>query len=137
MAVMPYVNFNGNCREAVNFYAKVFGIPAPKIFAFGDMPPSPDSPMSEDTKKLVMHTELELEGGTIMFSDAPPEYPCKPGDSISIMISTKDEKVIRRYWEQLKNGGTVAMELGPQFWSPLYGFVTDKFGLGWQFYLEE
>ncbi len=136
MAITPYVNFNGNCREAVTFYTEVFNAVSPNIMTFGEMPPDPDFPLSEDMKKLVMHTELKFEGGTIMFSDVLPGSPFTPGESISIMVSSKDEKALRRYWERLKEGGTVGMELAPQFWSNLYGFVTDKFGLGWQLDLE-
>jgi PhnB protein len=136
MAIHPYVNFNGTCREAVTFYAQVFGAAPPEIMSFSDMPTDPDFPLTEAMKKLVMHTELKFEGGTIMFSDILPGTPFTPGESISIMVSSKDEKALRRYWEGLKDGGTVVMDLGPQFWSALYGFVTDRFGLGWQLDLE-
>lgn len=136
MAINPYVNFNGNCRQAVTFYMEVFGADTPAIMSYSDMPPDPDYPISEDMKKLVMHTELKFSGGTIMFSDIPPGSAFTAGNSISIMVSSTDEQDLRRYWERLKEGGTVDMELGPQFWSPLYGFVTDKFGIGWHLDLE-
>jgi PhnB protein len=137
MGINPYVNFNGNCREAVAFYAEVFGADSPEMMFYSDMPPDPDFPVTEDMKKLVMHTELKFAGGSVMFSDIAPGSPFAAGDSISIMVSSKDAEVLRRYWERLKEGGTVAMELGPQFWSSLYGFVTDKFGVGWHLDLEE
>lgn len=135
MAINPYVNFNGNCREAITFYAEVFGA-TPEIMWYSDMPPDPDFPLTEDMKKLVMHAELKFEGGTIMFSDVLPGSPFITGNSISIMVGSKDEKAIHRYWEGLKIGGTVDMELGPQFFSPLFGSVTDKFGINWNLDLE-
>jgi PhnB protein len=136
MAINPYVNFNGNCRQAIEFYQKVFDAAPPEIMWYSDMPPDPDFTVSEEMKDLVMHTELEFAGGTIMFSDVPPGSPFTAGNAISIMVSSKDEKILRRYWDRLKEGGTVDMELGPQFWSPLYGFVTDQFGIGWHLDLE-
>ncbi len=136
MAINPYVNFNGNCREALMFYTEVFSAAPPEIMWYSEMPPDPDFPLTEDMKKLVMHTELKFEGGTIMFSDILPGSPFTPGNAISLMVSSKDEKVLRRYWERLKHGGNVDMELGPQFFSPLYGFVTDKFGIGWHLDLD-
>lgn len=136
MAINAYVNFNGNCQEAVAFYAEVFGADSPEIMFYSDMPPDPAFPIAADMKTLVMHTELKFAGGNIMFSDVVPGSPFTAGNSISIMVSSKDEKVLRRYWERLKEGGRVDMDLGPQFWSTLYGFVTDKFGIGWHLDLE-
>jgi uncharacterized glyoxalase superfamily protein PhnB len=74
-AILAYINFNGNCREAVRFYAEAFGVPQQKIMAFGDMPPDPGFPLSEESKNLVMHTYLEIADSKVMFSDVPPGMP--------------------------------------------------------------
>ncbi len=58
MSVDVYLTFNGNCREAVEFYAEAFEEEKPKIMTFGDSPPNPDYPMPEKAKHLVMHTRL-------------------------------------------------------------------------------
>jgi len=68
-----------------------------------------------------------------MFSDVPPDMSLIAGNNISLMIISNDMGKIRSMFDQLKTEGTVGMELQETFWSKLYGFVTDKFGIGWQF----
>jgi PhnB protein len=132
MAVQPYINFSGNCREAVEFYAKVFGTEKPQIMSFGDTPPDPGFPLSEETRNLVMHAELKIEGTTIMFSDIPPGMPFTARNNISLMVGSKDINKVKAYFQELKIGGTVMMDLQETFWSKCYGNLTDKFGIGWQ-----
>lgn len=133
MSIQSYVNFPGTCREAVAFYASVFGSPAPKIMSYGDLPPDPKFPMDEAARKLVMHTELEIAGGKLLMSDNPPGSPLAVGDNISLIIQTTDGEAIKRWFGALAAGGKVSMPLAPTFWSPLYGYLTDRFGVGWQF----
>ena len=137
MAIQAYINFRGNCREAVKFYAKVFEAPEPRIMAFGDMPRGPGPAPDPATKDLVMHAEVEFAGSKIMFSDTPPGMPLAFGDNISLMVQVKDPETLARWFGALKAGGVVHMDLGPQFWTKLYGYVVDKFGIGWQLSLEE
>jgi PhnB protein len=137
MGVAPYVNFNGSCREAVEFYAKVFGTAAPRFMTFGEAPPNPAFPMDEATKKLIMHAEINVMGTALMFSDVPPGMNFVKGNNISVIVQSKSEGELRRWFAAMKEGGKVSMELGPQSWSKLYGFVTDRFGVGWQFNLAE
>ena len=84
MSVDIYLNFNGNCREAVEFYAQVFGIEKPKIMTFGENPPDPDYPLPEEAKNLVMHSRLNIQGSNIMFSDTFPGMPFNVGNNISL-----------------------------------------------------
>ncbi|RKP56971.1 VOC family protein [Cohnella endophytica] len=133
MAVNAYLNFNGNCREVVLFYAKVFGIDNPYVLAFGDMPPNPEFPLPEGTEKLIMHARLNIGGSDVMFSDVFPGMPFTPGNNISLSFSSKNEDEVRAAFHQLKEGGTIGMELQETFWSKCYGSVTDKYGIGWQF----
>jgi PhnB protein len=137
MAIQAYINFRGNCREAVKFYAKAFEAPEPKIMAYGDMPPGPGPAPDPATKDLVMHAEVEFAGSKIMFSDTPPSMPFSAGDNITLMVQESDPAKLTRWFNALKDGGKVHVELGPQFWSKLYGYVVDKFGIGWQLSLGE
>lgn len=132
MAILPYINFNGNCREAVEYYADVFGVEKPRIMLYGDMPPDPEYPMSDDAKKLVMHTNLMIQGTMVMFSDVPPGMPFVAGNNVSLTVVSPDIEEIKRLYELLKAGGEVQMELQETFWSKSYGFVVDKYGIGWQ-----
>ncbi|PKM66493.1 MAG: hypothetical protein CVU95_10955 [Firmicutes bacterium HGW-Firmicutes-2] len=136
MAIQAYVNFSGNCREAVEYYAKVFKTKEPKIMTYDEMPPDPDFDVSEDIKKWVLHTSLDISGSTVMFSDVFPGTPLVVGNNISLTIITDDEAEIRDAFDQLKEEGRVDMELGETFWSKCYGSVEDKFGIIWQFDLD-
>lgn len=136
MAVNAYLNFNGNCREAVEFYAKVFGTDQPQIMTFGATPPDPSFPLPEEAKNLVMHTRLILNGSPVMFSDVFPGMPFVAGTNISLAIVSPNRDEIESYYQQLKEGGQVRMELQETFWSKSYGSVTDKFGIDWQFNYE-
>ncbi|HEY9060424.1 MAG TPA: VOC family protein [Pseudobacteroides sp.] len=132
MSIQSYINFNGNCREAVLFYAEIFKTEPPKFMLFGDAPSNPDFPMDESTKNLVMHTNLNIRGSIVMFSDVSKGMPFTVGNNISLVYSSNDTDEIKSIFNKLKEGGNVSMELQETFWSKCYGFVTDKFGIGWQ-----
>ena len=133
MEINAFINFNGNCRQAAEYYAKVFQADPPRIASYGDNPPDPQFPMTEEVKKLVMYTEVILEGGKLMLSDVPPGMPLQQGNNISIAINAGDKKKLKGWFNALKEEGAVEMELEKTFWSELYGSVTDKFGITWQF----
>lgn len=133
MAVNVYINFNGNCREAVEYYAQVFGIEQPNIMSFGDTPPDPAFPLPEEAKDLVMHARLPISGSHVMFSDVFPGMPFVAGNNISLAIVSKDINEVKSLFDKLKEGGKVGMELQETFWSKCYGSVVDQFGIEWQF----
>ncbi len=133
MALQLFINFNGNCREAVEFYAKTFKTSAPKFMTFGEAPPDPEMVLDEKEKKLIMYTDLNILGLTVMFCDTPPGMPYVQGSNISLTVVTKDADEIKRLFRELSAGGEVDMELQETFWSNLYGMATDKFGISWQF----
>ncbi len=97
MAVDVYINFNGNCREAVEFYAEVFGTEKPKIMTFGETPPNPEFPLPEEAKNLVMHTRLNISGSNVMFSDVFPGMPFIAGNNISLAVVSKNMDEIKSY----------------------------------------
>lgn len=132
MSVDVYLNFNGNCREAVEFYAEVFATEKPHIMTFGENPPNPDYPLPEEAKNLVMHTRLNIDGSNVMFSDTFPGMPFIEGNNVTLALISKDIDFLTSVFNQLKEGGKVGMELQETFWSKLYGQVTDKFGIHWQ-----
>ncbi|MFC4098574.1 VOC family protein [Paenibacillus xanthanilyticus] len=133
MSVDAYLNFQGNTREAVEFYAEVFETGTPKIMTFGEVPPNPEYPLPEEAKNWVMHTRLNICGSNVMFSDTFPGMPYTQGNNITLAIVLDDEEQLRKYFNRLKDGGQVEMELQETFWSKSYGSLKDKFGIGWQF----
>jgi PhnB protein len=132
MAINVYMNFNGNCREAVEYYAEVFKTEISQIMTFGETPPDPNFALPEEAKHLVMHARLELNGSTVMFSDVFPGMPFVAGNNISLSVNSRNIEEIKSLFHKLKEGGTVGMELQETFWSKCYGNLTDKFGIQWQ-----
>jgi PhnB protein len=137
MAVDVYLNFNGNCREAAEFYAEVFGTEKPEIMTFGEAPPNPDYQLPEEAKDLVMHTRLNISGSNVMFSDVFPGQPFVAGNNISLAFVSDNQDEINSAFSNLSDGGTVRMELQETFWSKSYGSLKDKFGIEWQFSHED
>nr|WP_263323699.1 VOC family protein [Neobacillus sp. Marseille-Q6967] len=133
MSVDVYLNFNGNCRQAVDFYAEVFGTEKPQIMTFGESPQSKDFPIPEEAKDWVLHTRLNIDGSNVMFSDIFPGMPFIEGTNVTLAIVSKNKDDIQNWYNKLKEGGNIGMELQETFWSKLYGQVTDKFGIHWQF----
>lgn len=126
MAFDVFIGFNGNCREAIDFYAKVFRSQVEGLLTYGDMPAGDDYTPSEEEKNLI----TPIFGGRPMFYDAP--FKLSDGNRIAPTLSTKDMDEIRRVFDELKVGGEVEMELQEAFWSDLFGIVIDKFGITWQ-----
>lgn len=133
MAIQVYINFDGNCREAVTYYQKVFETNEPNFMTFGSMPPSEEHPIPDAAKDLVMHTELVISGDTVMFSDTWPGMPLVVGNNISLTIVDTDMDKIKAWFAAMKVDGTVEMDLQETFWSKCYGSLKDKFGIIWQF----
>ena len=129
----PYFVFNGETKEAVKLYAKVFNAKNVTISTFGDLPPNPEHPVPAEAKDLVMHALIELEEGKMMFPDTyPGSQQVTIGDNITIAYFSKDEEEIQTIFNSLAEGGNVTMPLQETFWSKCYGQVTDKFGVLWQ-----
>ena len=122
----PYISFESNARQAMEFYRDVFGGEL-RMNTFGEFG-QPDSP---DANKI-MHAQLETDRGfTLMASDTPAGMQRNPGDTITISLSGDDADALRGYWEKLSDGGTVTMPLEKQMWGDEFGMCTDKFGIPW------
>jgi len=122
----PYVNFDGNTREAMEFYRDVFGGEL-TINTFGEYG-NPDPAVADKT----MHAQLETGSGfTLMASDGPPGVEVKVGDNITISLSGDNSDELRGYWEKLSGGGSVTMPLEKQMWGDEFGMCVDRFGIPW------
>ncbi|WP_127579464.1 VOC family protein [Paenibacillus koleovorans] len=136
MAINVYFNFDGNTREAVEFYADVFGVPVGQIMTFGQAPQDPNYPLPEEAKDLIMHARIEVAGTRLMFSDTFPGMPFVKGNNVTLALVLKDKEAVESAFHKLKVGGNITMELQETFWSPMYGALEDKFGIQWQFNVE-
>ncbi|MBU4439238.1 MAG: VOC family protein [Acetobacterium sp.] len=132
MQIQPYISFNGNCREAMEFYADIFGTDNPEIILFGEMPPDSDVIKTEEANKLILQPKLELAETKVKLSNIPPKAHPAQEDNMTLVIISDDLDEIKIMYYKLKDGGTVEMELQETFWSKYYGALIDKFGVGWQ-----
>lgn len=122
----PYVAFDGNAREAMEFYREVFGGDL-RVNTFGEF--GTDDPATADK---TMHAMLETPSGfTLMASDTPPGSQMTRGDNITISVSGDDGAELRGYWEKLSDGGSVTMPLEKQMWGDEFGMCVDRFGVSW------
>ncbi|MET8836527.1 VOC family protein [Micromonospora sp. NPDC004540] len=122
----PYLSFRDNAREAMEHYQRVFGGDL-RMNTFGDFG-NPDPQLAD----RIMHAQLETPSGfTLMASDTPPEMPFTPGTNMAVSLSGDDADDLRRWWEQLAEGGTVTMPLEKQMWGDEFGMCVDRFGTSW------
>ena len=129
--VGTYLMFNGNCKDALKFYEKAFNVKIEEIQKYGDMPPNPNFPVSDDIKERILHSRFVLNGAEIMCADSSDET--QNGDNMYITITSKDEKIIIDAWNVLKESGNIYMELQPSFFALYHGSLMDKFGINWMF----
>ena len=122
----PYIQFESNAREAMEFYRDVFGGEL-TVSTFGDF-----GDPGEADPDGVMHAQLEASGGlTLMASDTPPGMPRSEGSSIAISLSGDDTDELHGYWDKLADGGQVSVPLEKQMWGDEFGMCIDRFGIGW------
>lgn len=130
-----YLTFDGNCREAFDFYKSVFGGEFPYVGTFGEMPPQEGMPpMPEADKDKIMHISLPISQETmLMGSDTGGEWAAnyKQGTNYTISISTDTKAEADRIFTELSVGGRITMPLADTFWGDYFGMFIDKFGINW------
>lgn len=125
-----YISFNGDAREAVEFYTSVFGGEVySDTFASFD---SPDMPVAPEDRDKIMHAYLKGDNDIeLMVSDTPSTMEFSEGSRVSLSLSGDDEVLLRGYWTNLADGGTITVPLGKSPWGDTFGMLTDKFGVDW------
>ncbi len=136
MKLNPYLNFDGQCEEAFNFYKKVFQTEFVEnnVMKFGDLPPSEDMPpLPDEFKNRVMHVAIKVGDETLMGSDTMPGMgkPFSKGINSYISVHPDSREEADRIFNELSEGGEVEMPMQDQFWGDYYGSFIDKFGTPW------
>ena len=132
MKIVTSLSFRGQCREAFEFYAKLLGGKITAAFPYGDGPP--DMPVDPKVKDWLMHCWLEVGDQSLMGADMDEQWAPnigKPRNGFDASLHTGDVDQARRWFDALKEGGTVVMDFAETFWSPGYGSVVDRFGVPW------
>jgi len=130
MQVQPYLFFEGRCEEAVNFYVKALGAKVETLIRLKDSPEPPQPGMCPPgSENKIMHAALRIGDTTVMGSDGR----CSGKSSFqgfSLSLDAKSEADAKKMFAALSEGGEVRMPLTKTFFSPCFGMVADRFGVG-------
>ena len=128
--IEPYLFLNGRADEAIAFYQDALGAEVAMRMTFGESPEKSPMPLPPGWDKKVMHAALKVGDMQLMLSDADsvdqPEFK-----GFRLSLTCDDEASARRAFDKLAEGGSVQMPLAKTFWSPLFGMLHDRFGIGW------
>ncbi len=126
--LFPYLMFNGNAEEAMNFYKDCFN---GKILGIERYQNSPvDVP--EEFKQKVMHMTLELQNGTIMASDSYDKVEAT-STKIQFCVNFENLAEMKDAYDKMLIKGKQTMRIEPQFWGDYMGAIRDNFGINWMF----
>ena len=131
MSLNTYLFFDGNCREAFEFYRSVFGGEYEIVQTFGDGPP--DLQVAEGEKDRIMHVSLAVGSSMLMGSDSASAFGPPPvqGTNFAISITAESRERCDEVFAKLSEGGTVEMPMQETFWGAYFGSWTDRFGVAW------
>lgn len=122
----PYLSFDGDARQAMEFYQEVFGGEL-SLHTFGEM----GQPGAENADKIMHGMLATSDGFTLMGADMPPGMRHSPGNNFAVSLSGDDESTLRGYWEALSRDGSVSVSLEKQMWGDVFGMCNDRFGIPW------
>ena len=128
MQCNPYLGFDGACREAFEFYARVLGGTIQMMMTNGESPAAAQLP--KEAHGRIMHARLTFDGQTLMGADAPPGHFSKPaGFCVALHVDSTDRA--RKIFDALSENGQVQMPFQPTFWAKGFGMAIDRFGTPW------
>lgn len=126
---IPYLHFDGNCRDTIDFYAGILGATVGPITTFGDM--EPDAPKSEISDRIA-NVELTLPGKMALYlGDCHPMYGAEKFGGITLTLNYTDVAEGEAAFHKLAEGGEITMPWSDTFWAEKFGGVKDKFGVSW------
>jgi PhnB protein len=130
-AVNPYLQFDGNCEAAFNFYRSVFQTEFQTLSRFGDAPAN--GGICPGPENNIMHVALPIGRGTLLMgSDTPEGGPAfQEGNNFALALNPDNEEEAKRLFAALSEGGTVIMPMEKTFWGALFGLVKDAYGISW------
>lgn len=136
-----YLTFEGNCKQAFDYYKSVFGGDFSYVGTFGEMPPQEGMPpMSDAMKDQIMHISLPISKEThLLGSDTGGEWSpdFKVGNNFSISVGTDSKEKADNFFNKLAEGGEIKMPIAPTFWGDYFGMLRDQFGINWMISFNE
>ncbi len=128
MQLAAHLSFNGNCREAFEFYARTFNGTHLTQLTYGEAPPGGSN--AAQMRDRIMHAHLEIEGQSLMGADAPPGH-YHPSRGMMLSVSIEEVGRAQRIFETLARDGQVNMPFQETFWAQGFGMCIDRFGTPW------
>jgi PhnB protein len=128
MQLNPHLNFNGQCKAAFEFYAKVLGGKITMMLTYGDSPLAEQTPA--DLRNGIIHATLALGDHVLTGADAPPEHYQKP-QGFHVLLDAPDPAEADRIFNALADQGSVQMAIEETFWALRFGMLVDQFGTPW------
>jgi len=126
--INAYLNFNGNCRDAMTFYKNCLG----GELMLQTVEGSPiEAQCPAGLKHQILHSSLTKNALILMGSDMVGPGGLKEGNNISLSLSCSSEEEANNYFSNLADGGRIQEDLKLQFWGAMFGVVNDKFGITW------
>ncbi len=125
--LIPYLNFNGNCRTVMNFYVNVFHAEEPVVRTYGECPVDSDA----TTEAKILHAVVKFGNLSIMMCDHPESASLIVGNNVNLSLSINNETEALRVFTELSAGGEVKMPFAKQFWGDFFGLCVDQFGVHW------
>ena len=130
--MITYLNFNGNCREAMQFYERCLG---------GELNLMPFSEgqfdFPEDAKDRIIHARLAKGSAVLMASDTMPGMTFQEGNNFSICLNCESSQELETLFSALGEAGRITMQVQDTFWGARFGLLTDRFGINWMFNFEK
>ena len=133
--ITPYLVFNGNCNDALDFYRAIFHCGEPKVLPYGDYMPEGSKTPPELMRTWVMHAEMTICGTNVWFADEAT--PVKEGGNIRLPAAVPTGKEAKVIFDALCQGGEVTLPSTETFYSVFHAAVTDQFGVNWNVVAEE
>ncbi|MGY2202302.1 VOC family protein [Pseudomonas gingeri] len=127
MRIIPYLTFNGHCKEAFALYKKVLG---GEVFSMSFAEAPAEVGMPKDAN-LILHACLTVGGFSLMASDCPPGQLYHKPQGVSVSLNVDSAAEARRLFDGLSTGGKVFMPLEKTFWAESFAMFEDRFGIAW------
>jgi len=124
-----YLSFDGNCADAMRFYASVLDAKLEALITYGNSPDA--SQMPPGNADRVMHAYLVHKDFALMAGDSMVGQPFEGMRGIMMALTYPTASEAKRVFELLAKGGNIQMPLGETFWAEAFGMVTDRFGTPW------
>ena len=128
MQLNCYLNFDGQCAAAFQFYERCFGGKIQMMATFGESPMAQQ--VAPESRNQIVHVTLAVGDSILMGCDAPPPHYQKP-QGFSVQVGLDDPADAERLFQALSENGTIRMPLQETFWAARFGMLVDRFGTPW------